>query len=147
VLGIAWFWLGDLVSARGHLEQASHTPVAAAAGRSQALGAAPPLASRPPRRRRRDCYGTLVRDRLTLSSARIGIEPAMPRAYNWWCGGVHDDVSCVAQCIAVCSRSMVMAMGTRRPRGGSVCTGDGLCNRAEIRRTSARFYVLQSMIN
>ena len=54
VLGIAWFWLGDLVSARGYLEQASHTLVAAAAGRSQALGAAPPLASRPPRRRRRD---------------------------------------------------------------------------------------------
>jgi hypothetical protein len=54
VLGIAWFSFGDLVSARRPLEQASHTLVVAAAGRPQALGAAPPLASRPPRRRRRD---------------------------------------------------------------------------------------------
>ena len=53
----------------------------------------------------------------------------------------------VAQFLAVCRRSKMVAMGTRRPQAANVFAGDEFCTGEEIWRASARFYALQTVIN
>src|SRR5215468_1480203 len=54
---------------------------------------------------------------------------------------------CFAQFLAVCRRSQMGSMDTRRPRKGSHLGKRCALNGAEIHRVSARFYALQTTLN
>ena|SRR6266567_4526221 len=65
-------------------------------------------------------------------------------------GKCSEGTQCIkqnAQFIAVCRRSKMVAMGTRRPRRARVFAGDEPWHGEERRSASARFDALQSVIN
>ena len=67
-------------------------------------------------------------------------ETGRPRAY----AALQDDL--IAQFLAVCSRSKVVSMGTRRPRRGSRLCSDEPCNRRGDTQGCSRARLLRSVL-